>query len=139
MKTPDRSCDGCTKCCDGWLSGHAYGKYFNPGRPCHFAGVNGCTIYNDRPDDPCKTFNCEWILNADIPEWLKPDRANVIIIKRNKDGIEYWKVVEAGAKITVEAVTWLVMTCLSNNINFMYSIGTASYKFGSPEFLAAEI
>ena len=139
MKTPDRSCDGCTKCCDGWLIGEAHGKPFFPGRPCHFVGKNGCTIYKSRPDNPCKSFKCEWLVNADMPEWLKPDRANIIVVDREKNGIKYWKVQEAGSKITVEAASWLIVHCLSNSINLFYSIGGGGYRFGTPEFLKLEL
>lgn len=135
----DRTCDGCTKCCDGWLSGIAHGRAFWSGRPCHFVGQNGCTIYNDRPQDPCKSYQCEWLVNDDVPEWLKPSMSNVLISKRKSGDTEYWRVSEAGAKITVEALSWVFMHCLSKNVNFIYNIGDGHYRFGSKEFLSAKL
>lgn len=131
-----RQCDGCTKCCDGWLVGVAHGKGFWPGRPCHFVGKTGCTIYENRPEAPCKTFQCEWLKNEDVPEWMKPDRENIIIVERQKDDIKFWKVEEAGSKISVEALSWLVSHCIVNSINLYYTIGKGAYRIGSPEFLA---
>ncbi len=135
----DRQCDGCTKCCDGWLNGVVNGKPFWPGRPCHFASKGGCTIYNDRPENPCKTFHCQWLVNKDVPEWLKPDRANLIIVAREKNGIKYWVAEEAGAKLSVEALSWLIMHCLSYGINLLYFIGRGEYKIGNREFLELQI
>lgn len=130
-----RKCDGCTKCCDGWLTGQAHGHGFWPGRPCHFVGVNKCSIYKDRPEDPCRTFVCEWLVNPDVPEWMKPNVMDVIIAKKEKNGVPYWQISEAGSKLKIEVLSWLMMHCLKNSINFAYSIGTGSYRFGSQEFL----
>lgn len=130
-----RSCGDCTKCCGGWLIGEAHGHKFWPGRPCHFISSKGCTIYEDRPDDPCKIYNCLWLENDEIPEWFKPNISNVIISQREKDGIYYWDIAEAGSKITVEALTWLFQHCLSKKINFQYRISGGVYKFGVNDFL----
>ena len=81
-KSLTRSCGGCTKCCEGLLAGKAYGFTFGSGKSCGFLGVNGCNIYPIRPHNPCKTFQCEWTINHSLPEWLKPNRSNVIISQR---------------------------------------------------------
>lgn len=132
-----RKCDGCTKCCDGWLYGEAHGHRFWPGRPCHFIGKKGCTIYKTRPHDPCKTFECLWLTNKEVPEWLKPDLQNLIIAANVIDGIPYWRAVEAGEKISVEALSWLFTYCVPKNINLFYNIGSGHFMFGSPEFIEA--
>lgn len=134
-----RKCDGCTKCCEGWLHGVAHDKHFWPGTPCHFMGEKGCTIYEDRPHDPCKTYRCHWLDNQDIPEWLKPNRSNIIITKRQHDDISYLDVTEAGSKMTVETLTWLMVYCLNKNINIKYNIGAGYYRFGDPKFSNSNI
>lgn len=78
-----RECNGCTACCEGWLSGEAHGHYFQPGRPCHFKCEGGCSIYEKRPENPCKTFICEWLVNPELPEWMKPSVSKVITMKKN--------------------------------------------------------
>jgi len=42
----ERTCGGCTACCDGWLTGNILGHELAPGKPCHFRGDGGCTIYD---------------------------------------------------------------------------------------------
>ena len=102
-----RTCDGCTKCCDGWLWGEAHGHKFYKGRPCHFIGPKGCTIYDSRPESPCRTFRCEWLINEDIPAWMKPDKINAIIVRRTRDdNREYFEINEAGATLDVRVLSW---------------------------------
>lgn len=132
-----RKCDGCTKCCEGWLHGSAHGKSFWPGRPCHFVGERSCTIYNKRPEDPCRIFSCEWLKNPEIPEWMKPDRDNLLIVDKKIKGVKFWKVLEAGQKIRVESLSWLINYALSTGINLEYAIGTGLYRIGSKDFLIA--
>jgi hypothetical protein len=76
----ERNCDGCTVCCDGWLTGKANEHYFYPGQKCYYVSDNGCTIYEDRPEIPCKTFSCGWLLDKEIPEWMKPSNIQAVII-----------------------------------------------------------
>ena len=78
----NRSCNSCTKCCDGWLAGNIYGHDMYTGKPCHFVKSDGCSIYNERPQNPCRIFKCEWLINLDIPEWLHPKKSEVIILKK---------------------------------------------------------
>jgi len=81
----ERNCDGCTVCCDGWLAGKANEHYFYPGQKCHYVSDKGCTIYENRPEIPCKTFSCGWLLDKEIPEWMKPSSIQAVIISA-KDG-----------------------------------------------------
>ena len=107
LKPVGRACNGCTKCCDGWLTGQAYGLHFYPGKACQFKGSTGCMIYLNRPKNPCVSFECEWKRNGSIPEDIKPNKSNIIIVQRSVDGIEYWGVSEAG-KVDHERVSqWL--------------------------------
>ena len=74
----DRSCGDCTACCDGWLKAEINGKKIHPGVGCEHAS-GGCGIYETRPVRPCRTFMCQWLLNPNMPEWLKPSRSKVIL------------------------------------------------------------
>lgn len=102
-------------------------------------GEKGCTIYENRPDNPCKSYKCHWLENTEIPEWLKPNRANVIITKRFFQGFEYLEILEAGSKMSVETLTWLMTYCLNKNVNIKYNINTGFYKFGDPNFVSSNI
>lgn len=82
----ERSCDGCTVCCQGWLRGKAHGHYFFPGRSCYFTDGNKCTIYETRPEIPCKTFKCGWLYNTEVPVWMKPSNIDAVLIPTNESG-----------------------------------------------------
>ena len=131
-----RECDGCTACCDGWLVGEIYKKPFYPGCKCHFVTNSGCSIYKKRPNDPCKTFKCEWLVNEDIPSWMKPNLSNTIITyKTSKLGIKYMNVIECGIKLDSSVLSWLIKYCLNKNINLFYKISGGNNYIGSNDFI----
>jgi hypothetical protein len=119
---PQRSCDGCTKCCQGHLSGEAHGHSFQSGKPCFFVGDKGCSIYTDRPHDPCKTFKCEWLAQDYLPMWFRPDLSKVIVTKRVYDDGEWLEVCEAGQKMDSAVLSWLLIWAKNNNKNIRYQI-----------------
>ena len=101
-----RSCGSCTACCEGWLFGDAYGFKFNIGKPCKFLNKRGCSIYEVRPVDPCKTFECDWKRNTSIPEWLQPIKSNVIIVKQYLDNFIYLRLINTGKVIDNAVHIW---------------------------------
>jgi len=138
-----RSCGTCTRCCEGWLiipqdqweeqTGEKKpfrGAY--PGKPCFYLGKN-CTIYEKRPE-VCRKFNCEWILNEEIPEWMKPELSNVIIKKIKNEKYTYFETIETGEPITVPVLNFIFSWALSNRINLKYTVFREPYKVGTPEF-----
>ena len=135
----DRQCDGCTMCCDGWLPGSAHGHQFWPGRPCHFSGEKGCTIYENRPDHPCKSYVCAWLTDLNIPAWLKPSTSDVIMTHKEIEGIPYLDVVECGKKIEPEVLSWLFFKYLDGTFpNIFYRINSGSHYIGTQAFLDAQ-
>jgi hypothetical protein len=129
-----RSCDGCTKCCHGWLEGQAKGHKFYGGRPCFYIGKSGCSIYEDRPETPCKSYKCVWLGEEVLPEWFKPDLINAIVTKRELNGVPYYDVVEAGSTLQTKVLNWLVHWSLNDNINIVYRIDGGEHWLGSREF-----
>jgi hypothetical protein len=129
-----RSCDGCTKCCEGWLQGEAYGHNFFPGRPCFFLGKK-CTIYENRPETPCRTFNCEWVANDTFPAWMKPDLVNVIITKQVNNNIIYYEIAEAGSILDPKVLSWLFQWAINNKHNIVYYLDGGRNCIGSREFM----
>lgn len=134
----ERSCGTCSKCCEGWLHGNAYGNKFWRGRPCHYLISNSCSIYGNHPEDPCKSFRCEWLRNDQVPGWMKPDDVNAILIAREKGGFHYLEINEAGEKLRSEVLSWAVMHCLANDLNLVYFIDGGLNRIGSKAFLALE-
>lgn len=135
MPNLKRSCGSCTKCCEGWLTGEALGYSFFPGNPCHFVAVGkGCTVYSKRPKEPCKSYKCSWLINGDLPEWMKPDEVNAIVDFRETDGILYMQVIEAGSVLESRVLSWLIQYALRSKYNFLWSINGEKNWIGNVEF-----
>ena len=135
---PKRSCDGCTKCCEGYLEGVSYDYSFYPGRPCQFVKIGvGCSIYSQRPKDPCVDYKCSWILEENFPEWMKPNLVDVIVTKNLINNIPYLNAVEAGSVMSSKVLSWIINYCIARHINLRYQVENGINLLGSPEFLAA--
>lgn len=104
---PGRSCEGCTKCCEGFLYADIHAQKIYPGNPCTFCiKGKGCSIYDYRPADICKTFKCEWLINPSIPLEMKPSKSNLIIKRTYVDDYYYIAIIPAGKAISREIVEW---------------------------------
>jgi len=133
-----RSCGTCTRCCEGYLRGVAYGIPFYPGKPCHFLDINsGCSIYENRPDDPCRVFECGWLSNPNYPEWAKPNLSNVIFAQSKIDSHEYVYAIESGGKMDIRTLSWAVAYMAWNKINFAWQYDGGWNAIGSDEFVKA--
>ena len=137
-----RSCGECSKCCEGWLEGDIFGRRMYPGVNCFFLekGERGCTIYESRPLDPCRNYRCAWLDEVDgIPAWLKPNLSDVIITRKLHGGasgiVSYYEVVEAGKKMDVSVLNWLVHWALDKKLNVVYTIDGRSHALGDQDFL----
>jgi uncharacterized cysteine cluster protein YcgN (CxxCxxCC family) len=134
----ERSCDGCAKCCEGWLSGEVYGHVFYKGRPCFFLNKT-CSIYEKRPDNPCRTFRCSWLAEDIFPHWMKPDLVNIIITKKQVGDLLYYEIVEAGSTIDSKTLNWLLQWALYSDNNLVYQIEGGLNRIGSQEFMKANL
>jgi hypothetical protein len=136
-KLPERKCGDCTMCCQGWLYGEAYDHTFYAGKPCHYVGCNGCSIYEDRPEEPCKSYTCAWLDSNDfLPEWFKPDQSKIICTWRTwKDDEKYLDVTECGEQMNSRYLHWLIDKHSNEKMNLVYSIFGMRTSYGSSEFL----
>lgn len=133
-----RTCNGCTKCCEGWLSGEAKGIPFFKGRPCQFVSIGkGCSIYKDRPLEPCTTYQCGWIKNPDIPEWMKPSEVDAIVDFRELDGMKYLNIVESGKPLSVSVLGWCIQYATNKGLNLVWEYEGGRNWVGTKEFDAA--
>lgn len=132
-----KSCDNCTKCCEGYLSGQVRGIPFYNGKPCHFVELNkSCKIYENRPKDPCKGYNCQWLINKDIPEWMKPSEIDTLVTLRiSKNKIPYIEIIEAGSPLREDVVEWFVDYCEKKNINLCWNTNGKTEYRGSEKFI----
>jgi len=123
-----RSCEGCTKCCEGHLRADIKGNFMGQSddgklQPCIFVQIGkGCGDYEDRPINPCHIFKCDWLTNPDMPESFKPSNSNAIFTTREVNGIQYTKLIEAGHKLDSEVLSWAIENALMNGINFSWRV-----------------
>jgi len=135
---PIRKCGECSKCCEGWVHGQIFGVPFYKGRPCFYL-EKGCTIYKQRPENPCRIFKCVWLGEEVMPMWMRPDLIDVIVVKRLREGIEYYKLIEMGKKLDSAVLNWFVMWAISEGKNILYFINDGSNRIGSEQFLKIDV
>ena len=131
----NRTCGDCTKCCEGWLTGEIHGFKMYPGRPCHFVGEGCCSIYNERPETPCKTFSCAWKENVILPEWLRPDKSNVILVLIEQENFKYVKAIETDFDMSSPVLSYIIDFCVNKGVNLTWVVKGQEYHLGSKEFL----
>jgi hypothetical protein len=131
-----RECGDCTKCCEGWMSGaayeHKFGKIDGVRTPCFFLEQGlGCTIYEDRPQNPCAAYKCQWLVNPDVPEDFKPNNKHYIVSKK---GRSYFVITRASSENTddEEFINWWIEYVTKNNFNLSYP------KNDTVEFVGSE-
>src|SRR5262245_53821003 len=131
----ERVCGHCTACCDGWLTGNILGHEMKPGVPCHFRGEHGCSIYETRPQDPCRGFFCGWVLKGSpFPEDFRPDRLGVILVpKKWRDRIAYI-LAPAGRDPDRELLEWMREFSVATGTPFLFHVDGRQRGYGSPEF-----
>ena len=134
---PERQCGDCKACCEGWLHADIYGEKMYSGRPCHFICETGCSIYKDRPIEPCVSYKCLWLKENKIPGWMKPNKCGVILSEKTIKKISYIEAVEAGKKFDSSVLSWLFMLHINHHVNIYYIISGSSHMIGSKEFLEA--
>jgi hypothetical protein len=161
--TPSRECGTCTACCEGWLHGVVRGHEMNRDKKCHFLGCKNtrCSIYEERPQEPCKNFNCVWLEDKEhkLPEWMKPELSKVILkemeyeveIRRGGFGTasyildnaanlknkgKFWYVVEMGETISGPVLNWLIQYALAHDMPLLYQVSGVRNVLGPPDFHA---
>lgn len=56
-----------------------------PGQECvHCVLKEGCSIYDSRPQS-CRDCTCDWLINEEVPEELRPDKCNVTFEKSTEE------------------------------------------------------
>lgn len=131
-----RNCGSCTKCCEGWLSGEVDGKKFYKGIGCHNCIIgNGCAIYEDRPEDPCRTFSCSWLDDESVPEWMKPELSNVIVYEKNIENNLAIVFIPAGGTVPLSTFSWFMIWATKKYQNIIWQNEAGSqFYLGTNEF-----
>lgn len=130
-----KSCGSCTKCCEGWLLFTVNSIQIHPNKPCYMLkkGV-GCTDYENRPEKPCKSFKCAWLMIDDMPEEFKPDRCGVIM-NYNFNGQYGWFVLTRSPNNpTAEFLQWAIKYANDKKQNIVWSIDSKTFWLGTNDF-----
>lgn len=59
-----------------------------------------------RPRDPCVSFKCAFKYKHNIPDWVRPDRSNVIFVERVFEGMSYLHGSDTGKQPVPELFEW---------------------------------
>ena len=140
-----RQCSPCTACCDGWLSAEIRGHEVRPGKPCPYSTAQGCSIYTDRPQDPCRNFVCSWLVEkSPLPDWMRPDLCGAIVLLSmpwHDQLVSY--AVPVGALIPHPTLEWLKQYAATHSRPLLFFERTSSngvytglkrFGFGPPAF-----
>jgi len=129
----NKECGTCTKCCEGWLSAKIHDQVLLPNNPCKYIKNNSCSIYDNRPIKPCRTFNCLWI-SKNLPEEFKPSVSGVISIQNIIEKQSYIFLVNAPKYPSKELVNWFKINYKNNNLLY-FSKEDELMVFGEPNFI----
>ena len=133
--TAARQCGTCTRCCDGWVEGEIRGHRMARGQVCHFLEHGACTIYAERPQTPCRSFVCGWLMDGSaLPEEFRPDRVGVIVVPTRWRGAPAFILVCAGRDPDEGLLDWMRTYAESARVPFFYEQRGERFGYGPPEF-----
>jgi len=111
------------------------GHEMKPGTPCHFRGDHCCTIYERRPQHPCRNFICGWLQpGGPFPDDWRPDKVGVMVIPMKWRGQEAYVLRSAGRDPDAGVIGWMEVMSTRLKRPFFYEVGGERFGFGPPEF-----
>jgi len=105
-----RNCQPCTACCEGWLDIDNPLAKAHLGTACTHCTNEGCDIYNERPQDPCRNFHCAWRQEGSLlPYAMRLDQSGVIVMtdQLQWQGEDVIVAVATGSRIPARTFHWL--------------------------------
>jgi hypothetical protein len=137
--TGTRHCGACTACCEGWAEGEIRGQRMFPGRHCHFLQrgrePSPCTIYDERPQSPCRNFVCGWLApGSPFPDDFRPDRVGVILVPTRWREQPAWILLSAGQDPGPEMLTWMQAHARTTGQPFYYARNGERLGYGPAAF-----
>jgi hypothetical protein len=113
------------------------GHEMKPGQPCFFRAEHHCSIYERRPEHPCRDFVCGWLREGSpFPEDFRPDRLGVMVIPMRWRGREAFVLRSAGRDPDEDLLAWMRDLSARTGSPFFYERDGGRYGFGPPEFQA---
>jgi hypothetical protein len=132
-----RQCGSCTACCQGWLKASIRGHDMHRGQPCHYVAATGCSIYEERPASPCRSFSCGWkAMPGLFPASFRPDQAGFIIKASTWDQFDVFILVSAGKDPQAAHLDWMTTLCHATGMPFFYELNGETTGYGPSNFVA---
>jgi len=75
-----RKCLPCTECCRGSIEAHIGDFHLIRHHKCPDVTRDGCSRGDDRPENPCKSFQCGWTTMEWIDEEMRPDKCGALLV-----------------------------------------------------------
>ena len=130
-----RTCGPCTACCEGWAEGEIRGHRMHAGQHCHFLREGACTIYDERPQSPCRNFVCAWLQpDSPFPEHFRPNQVGVIIVPMRWRERAAFVLLSAGRDPDDQTLAWMKAYAQATGSPFYYQRGGERIGYGPPEF-----
>jgi hypothetical protein len=108
----------------------------HPGQHCHFLREGACTIYDQRPQSPCRNFVCGWLQpGSPLPEEFRPDKAGVIVVPMRWRDRPCWVLLSAGRDPDEPMLEWMRAHAQATGSPFYYQHEGERLGYGPAEFL----
>lgn len=119
-----------------------------PGKACKHRVASGCAIYADRPENPCKTFQCGWLQETVLDEELRPDKCGAVLLTdRDAAGHKVWRLAPVGRSVPEETLYRFGELARALQMPMMWTersdkfaegdITGTTFSSGSEEFISA--
>ncbi len=91
------------------------------GQQCHFLNAGACSIYEERPQSPCRNFVCAWLMpGSPLPENFRPDRVGVIAVPMRWRDAQAYVLLSAGNDPQPEMLEWMKAFAQRSGSPFFY-------------------
>ena len=105
------------------------------GQHCHFLRSGACTIYEERPQSPCRNFVCGWLAaDSPFPEHMRPDQVGVIIVPMRWRERPAYVLLSAGNDPSAELLQWMQAFARNTGSPFFYQRNGERLGYGPPAF-----
>jgi hypothetical protein len=135
VAAPQRACGPCTACCEGWAEGEIRGHRMFAGQHCHFLHAGACSIYDERPQSPCRNFECGWLRpGSPFPDSFRPDQVGVIIVPMRWRERPAYVLLSAGRDPDEALLGWMRQLAQATGSPFFYARQGERVGYGPPDF-----
>ena len=130
------------------MSAEVLGRELRAGCPCPHASAAGCGVYDRRPEVPCRSFVCSWLVEGSpLPDWMRPDLSGaIVLLSLPWEGERVISAIPVGPRIPQRTLDWLMAYARKTGRPLIFYerltdeqgryCGLKRFGFGNPEFRA---